>query len=159
MPELSINKRISEELIRISVFFDKVDANQKALVKPLLENAAFMKVTLEDLQKIINTEGVTEEYQNGLNQRGMKQSAALQSYNALLKNFTAVIKQLSNLLPPEEKKIALSSLHGWKPPEQTAEEIEEQMRREEERQRKINEEIAKAAEWQRQQRERARTDK
>lgn len=126
---------------------------------PLLQNAAFMKVTLEDLQEVINANGVTEEYQNGANQKGVKQSAALQSYNSLIKNYGNVIKMLSNLLPPEEKKIALSSLHGWKPPEQTEEEIEEQMRREEERQRKINDEIAKAAEWQRQQRERVRTDK
>ena len=50
-----------------------------------------MKVTLEDLQEAINENGVTEEYQNGANQRGIKQSATLQSYNALIKNYASVI--------------------------------------------------------------------
>ena len=60
-----------------------------------------MKVTLEDLQRIINEEGVTETYQNGANQRGIKQSATLQSYNSLIKNYASVIKTLSQLLPKE----------------------------------------------------------
>ena len=33
----------------------------------------------------------------------MKQSAALQSYNALVKNYAAVIKTLFGLLPPMER--------------------------------------------------------
>ena len=72
---------------------------------PLLQNAAFMAITLEDLQETINAEGATDEYQNGANQRGIKQSATLQSYNALIKNYTTVIKTLSSILPPEEKPV------------------------------------------------------
>ena len=94
-------ERIKTEIERISKHFENVNESQRAIVTPLLQNAAFMKVTLEDLQRIINEEGVTETYQNGANQRGIKQSATLQSYNSLIKNYASVIKTLSQLLPKE----------------------------------------------------------
>ena len=67
-----------------------------------------MRATLEDLQEIINREGVVDEYKNGANQYGTKQSATLQSYNALVKNYTTVQRQLLQLLPPEEPGDALA---------------------------------------------------
>lgn len=97
--------RIKAELKRISVLFEDVADNQRAIVAPLLQNAAFMKVTLEDLQEIINREGVTDIYQNGANQKGTKQSATLQSYNSLIKNYANVTKTLAGLLPPERKGV------------------------------------------------------
>lgn len=151
MGEISKEKRIKEELERIKKRFEKVDGNQKAIVSPLLQNAAFMKVTLEDLQEKINTEGVTEVYQNGANQKGIKQSATLQSYNSLIKNYASVIKSLSQLLPPEEKKTVYFDLGTVR--EKTPEDIEREEAEREERQRQINAEIARAAERQRQQRE------
>lgn len=109
-----------------------------------------MKVTLEDLQEKINSEGVTDEYQNGANQKGIKQSATLQSYNSLIKNYASVMKSLSQLLPPEKKDV---SQYGYKPtPKKTPEEIELEEMREREKQKQINEEIKRASEWQKQQR-------
>ena len=154
MPEISKEKRINEELTRVSLYFENTADNEKAIIAPLLQNAAFMKVTLEDLQEIINTEGVTEVYQNGVNQHGIKPSAALQSYNNLMKVYTSVVKTLSTYLPPDEKRRAVSSIFDWEPREKTEEELEEERQRDEERRRKIDEEIARAAERQRQQRER-----
>ena len=157
MQNLTKEERIKAEINRISKFFDEVDANQRAIVTPLLQNASFMRATLEDLQEIIIAEGVTETYQNGLNQYGKKQSAALQSYINLTKIYASVIKQLSSLLPPEKKTI-MSGLYEWNPPEKTEEEREEEERRQIERQQRINEEIARAAEIQRQQREKEKAE-
>lgn len=149
MTETTKEKRIKAELNRIKEKFSDADANQKAIVAPLMQNAAFMKVTLEDLQEIINLEGVTDSYQNGVNQYGVKQSATLQSYNSLIKNYTAVIKALSKLLPPEKKEPA----RPWQPREKTPEEIAEEQRKEEEHIAKINADIQRAVEFQRRQRE------
>ena len=154
MSEIIKENRISEELKRISQYFEKVDANQRAIVSPLLQNAAFMKETLEDLQEVIKKEGVTEEYQNGANQRGVKQSAALQSYNSLIKNYASVIKTLSQLLPPDEKRRAVSSIFDWEPREKTEEELEEERQRQEEHERKLKADLERAIEYQRLQRER-----
>lgn len=101
--------RIKKELSRISKYFKDLPENQKAIVSPLLQNSAFMRVTLEDLQEHINQEGVTEEYQNGANQRGIKQSATLQSYNTLIKNYASVTKTLFQLLPKEARRDGLQA--------------------------------------------------
>ena len=99
-------KRIEEELLRISLYFEDIDENRKAVIKPLIQNSAFMKITLDDLQDQIASSGVVEHYQNGANQSGMKQSAALQSYNSLVKNYAAVTKTLFSLLPSMKRTAA-----------------------------------------------------
>lgn len=101
--EKEIFKRINSERETIEFFFKDLAESKKAIITPLIQNAAFMKVTLECLQEKINSEGVTEIYQNGANQCGVKQSATLQSYNSLIKNYASVIKTLSQLLPPEKQ--------------------------------------------------------
>lgn len=110
MRKKSKDNRIKEEFERIKIFFEKVPTNKKEVVRPLLQNASFMKVTLEDLQELINKEGVVDQYQNGANQSGLKQSASLQSYNALVKNYASVIKSLCSLLPKEEAEQGSSKL-------------------------------------------------
>lgn len=97
--EISTEDRIKIELSRIGYFFENLEENKMAIISPLLQNAAFMRITLEDLQRQIIDEGVTEAYQNGEHQKGMKQSAALQSYNSLVKNYANVVKTLSQYLP------------------------------------------------------------
>ena len=148
MEELTKEKRIAEELKRIEVFFADLADNKKAIVAPLLQNAAFMKITLDDLQELINTDGVVDVYQNGANQNGTKQSATLQSYNSLIKNYTTVTKKLFDLLPyvPEKREL-------WQPVEKTEEEREAEWEREKEHQRKLREELDRAVELQRKQRE------
>lgn len=121
---------------------------QAALVAPLLQNAAFMAITLEDLQETINAEGATDEYQNGANQRGMKQSATLQGYNALIKNYTTVIKTLSSVLPPEEKP-----LMGYPAILQQRMEQEKTTENEFERANRQAAELKSASEWQQADRE------
>ena len=139
-------KRIKKELDRISFYFELADGNQRAIVTPLLQNAAFMKATLEDLQEIINAEGVIDEYKNGKDQYGTKQSATLQSYNALIKNYASVIKTLAGLLPPEERK-KLSNVNELQIKQEAALKLLEEQRR-------INmAETALTIEYQRQQRE------
>ena len=150
MPVLSKEERIIAELERLTERFEVVDGNQRAIVGPLLQNAAFMKVTLEDLQERINEEGVTEIYQNGANQQGIKQSATLQSYNSLIKNYASVIKTLAQLLPPEKRAVE-SPYQRIR--EKTEEERAEDRQRDEERRKQIEAEIARAVEIQRRQRE------
>lgn len=104
------DERIKAELERISVYFADIADNQRAVILPLLQNAAFMKVTLEDLQELINNDGLIDEYQNGENQKGLKVSAALQSYNSTVKNYGGVIKQVFSLLPKEIKTRKLEQL-------------------------------------------------
>ena len=96
-------ERIQAELDRISETFQDVPEKERSVIDPLLQNYAFMKVTLEDLQEEINRDGIAETYQNGENQSGQKENSKLKSYNRLVKNFESVAKTLMKQLPVEDK--------------------------------------------------------
>ena len=98
MAEQTKDARIKKEYARLRKQFAGIDEKNRAIAEPLTQNAAFMRATLEDLQEEVNTYGTTEEYQNGSNQFGSKQSAALQAYNATVKNYNATIKTLAGIL-------------------------------------------------------------
>ncbi|SHF16583.1 hypothetical protein [Caloramator proteoclasticus] len=102
--DLSKEERINQEVKRLNKIFSKIDTKTKKAVHSLIENAAFMSVTLDDLQKEIIKNGVVSEYQNGENQWGTKKSPEVEIYNTMIKNHMAIMKQLADLLPKEEIK-------------------------------------------------------
>ena len=104
MAKDSKDKRIKQEIDRLQKVFSGIPDGQKTIINGQINRAAFMRVTLEELEALINEGSVVEKYQHGANQSGMKESAVLQAYNSTIKNYTAVIKQLISLLPTEEKK-------------------------------------------------------
>lgn len=110
MAEISKEKRIKTEYGRMKELFSAMPENELRFCDPLLQNAAFMKVTLEDLQQAINENGVTDSYQNGANQSGTKASADLQAYNSLAKVYNALMDKLSAKLPKEVRKSKLAAM-------------------------------------------------
>ena len=110
MAELSKEKRIKAEYARMKKLFALLPENELNFCDPLLQNAAFMKATLEDLQDAINQNGVTDIYQNGANQSGTKASADLQAYNSLAKVYNALMDKLSAKLPKEVRKSKLAAM-------------------------------------------------
>jgi len=99
---LEKEKRIKQEAIKLNSLLKDLDTKKKKAISSLVKNAAFMAITLEDLQEEINSNGVTETYQNGANQSGIKKSATVETYNAMIKNYVNVVKQLTDLLPKKE---------------------------------------------------------
>ena len=97
--DLSKDEKINAEIKKLSSIFTKLELKTKKAVHSLIENAAFMSVTLAELQEIIKVEGVTEKYKNGENQYGVKKSATVEVYNQMVKNHMNIMKQLTDLLP------------------------------------------------------------
>ena len=93
--------RITAEKRRLNGVFKKIDDKQKKAVSSLIDNAAFMAVTLQDLQEAMNINGVVSEYQNGENQWGPKKSPEVEIYNTMIKNYSSIIKQLADMLPSD----------------------------------------------------------
>ena len=109
--EYSKDQRIKKEIDRLKRVFKDLDKNKLQTVESLIRTAAFMAVSLEELQGIINEEGYTDEYQNGENQYGRKQSDAVKTHIAMTKNHAIIMKQLADLTQPvREKKSALQEL-------------------------------------------------
>lgn len=102
--EKTKEQRIKLEKDRLKRIFRELDENKKKLVTPLIEKAAFMSIELDDLQETIGKDGWTSEYKNGENQYGTKKSPEAETYIALSKNYAAVIKQLTELVPAAKRK-------------------------------------------------------
>lgn len=148
MAENTKEKRIKTELKRLQAKFELVDENQREVAAQLLQNAAFMAVTLQDLQEIINAQGVTDTYQNGANQYGTKASATLQSYNSLIKNYANVIKTLAQLVPYEKKPATT-----WQVPADSVKTDEEKAAEQATKDAALKREIQQAKKYQEYQRE------
>lgn len=99
MNELSKDERIKSEIDRLTILLKDLGEGTLKGVKSLIENTAFMSITLEDLQKSINENGVISEYKNGENQYGTKKSPEVEVYNTMIKNHMSAIKQLTDLIP------------------------------------------------------------
>jgi len=92
--------------------FQDLDANKLAVCDALINRAAFITVSLQDLEEELSEYGWVEGYQNGENQHGLKKSAAADVHISLTKNLNAIIKQLLDLTPASVKKSKLEELMG-----------------------------------------------
>jgi hypothetical protein len=101
--------KIQTEVDRLKKIFLDLDENKLATVMKLIENAAFITVSVEELQNIINELGYTEEYQNGANQSGRKQRDEVKTHIAYTKEQKSILKILADLAPPRKKKSTLLS--------------------------------------------------
>jgi len=110
--DLTKDERIKKEILRLKRLFKNMSKDTINRVLSLINNAAFMTVTLEDLQETINREGAVSEYQNGENQFGTKKSPEVEIYNTMIKNHMSIIKQLTDLTPqgPPPKAPELDAL-------------------------------------------------
>lgn len=97
---------IKKEVAKLTRIFKSLSAGTKNSITNLINEAAFMSVSLAELRAIINKKGYIEEYQNGENQKGIKKAAEVDIYNSLIKHYMAIMKQLLDLLPKAEVVVA-----------------------------------------------------
>lgn len=100
------NNKIKKEKQTLEKIFKKIDKNKRKIVEKLIDNVAFMSATLDDLKEDMKVNGIKEEYMNGKNQFGFKESVESKTYNNMFKNYMNAIKQLIDLLPVDEQKNA-----------------------------------------------------
>lgn len=103
--KLEKEKEIKQEINRINGFLKEIEPKVKKGVKSLIDNVAYMAVTLRELRDDINQEGLITEYQNGENQFGTKKSPKVEIYNTMVKNYISSFKTLLDLLPKNKEQI------------------------------------------------------
>lgn len=96
--------RIKAEKDKLNKIFADIPENKKKLCAKLIENAAFMAVTLEDLQEIVNEEGAIITAKNGNGFDITQEHPAQKSYVGMLAKYSSVINQLHNLLPDQKSE-------------------------------------------------------
>lgn len=103
-------KKIKKENNRLKKIFAGLEPNKLKAVDALIARAAFITVSLQELEEELNENGWTETYTNGRNQEGVKKAAAAEAHISLTKNLTTIMKQLLDLVPPEQKEGRLAAM-------------------------------------------------
>lgn len=110
MPKLSRDTLFKKRLTELKAIYAPLSEEKMLLARPLIENMVFIEFQMEDLQKIIKKEGFVDTYKNGNDQYGKKQSANLQSYNALVKSYNMINTRLEAMLPKRTKSSKLDEM-------------------------------------------------
>ena len=112
MAEYTREQRITKEKRRLTKIFKDLEENKLKTCQALIARAAFITVSLEDLEVQLNDNGWVETYQNGESQYGLKKSAAADVHISLTKNLNAIMKQLLELVPPAQKASRLMEMRN-----------------------------------------------
>ena len=99
--EDTLYTRQKKEQKRITKIYKNLPPEQLEIAKKLIERVAYMLVSLEDMEAKINQDGLVVEMPQG-SYKIERAHPLLQPYNAMVKNYNATIKQLSDLSPNTE---------------------------------------------------------
>lgn len=97
--DLTKDELVKKELNKIKRTFREMEAGTKKLNEKLMYNAAWLAVSLDELTKTMDKDGVVIEYKNGANQWGTKKSPESELYTSWSKQYATIMKQLSDFLP------------------------------------------------------------
>lgn len=104
MREIKRETKIKRRLKALKSIFEDIEKDKQIIAENLIKRAVDMEFHLEDLENELQEIGFIETYQNGNNQFGTKESTASKSYNALIKNYNAIIRTLLSILPETQQK-------------------------------------------------------
>lgn len=92
------DKKIKAEKKKLLNLLAKIDKNLLKICDSLINNIAFMAVTLDSLIESMKKNGIKEYYKNGQNQYGYKRSVDVEVYSVMQKNFQSSLKVLIDML-------------------------------------------------------------
>lgn len=95
---------ISQKEKELKKNYAQLDGKRKKNALMLISSAAFMSISMMELEKIITIKGYTETYQNGATQSGIKKCSEVEIYQNMAKNYLSYIKQLDDMLKSTAKQ-------------------------------------------------------
>lgn len=107
--EQEIEKEINAEMRKIKPLFKNISKERKTLIDRQIYQLAFIQVTLNRLVIEVNKSDILEDFIQGA-QKFKRENSALRSYNATIKSYIALSKQLCEMLPNDEKQKAGEAL-------------------------------------------------
>ena len=94
---------VNREIARLTNLFKDIDSNRRLTAKGLIEEAAYMRITLQELKVEIDKDGPIDEMQQG-DYSILREHPALKAYNTMVQRYTNIIDKLTNLHPKAEIK-------------------------------------------------------
>ncbi|RKO62387.1 hypothetical protein [Caldibacillus debilis] len=102
--ELGKDEKIKKEIRRLKKIYADLDGKKREVAEGLINEAAFMKATLEELKELIDQNGPIDEMPQG-EYSILREHPAVKTYNTMIQRYSTVMKQLADLLPKEDKKV------------------------------------------------------
>lgn len=100
--QLEREKKIKQEMNRIKKIYKDLDKDKIKVVEGLVKDAAFIKLTLEELRDDLFKNGLTEMYENGP-QVVKRERPETKIYATMIQRYSQVMKQLIDYMPVEVK--------------------------------------------------------
>lgn len=91
--------KVLKEIARLHEIFREIPEDRKALAEKAIQRAAWLVISLEELEYCIDQAGFMSEYQNGENQWGTKKNPDVETHNSMSQRFTQIMDYLYKLLP------------------------------------------------------------
>lgn len=101
--QLERDKKIKQEINKIKKIFKNFPKDKTKVLEGLINEAAFMKVSLEDTRADLIKKGLTELFEQG-EQSFNRERPEVKIYTTFMQRYSGVMKQLIDLLPVEVKK-------------------------------------------------------
>lgn len=98
---LSKEERILAEKKRLNKIYKEIEERKKKTVEGLIERCAYMRVTLEDLEKDLDENGFTEKFSQGNQKPYDRKRPVAEIYQGMNTSYQKAVKQLSDLIPKE----------------------------------------------------------
>ena len=102
--EVDKDTLVNREINRLTKLFQDIDRNKRLTAKGLIEEAAYMRVTLVELKEEIDKHGPIDEMPQG-DYSILREHPALKAYNTMVQRYTNIIDKLTNLHPKEAKVV------------------------------------------------------
>jgi len=104
--ELSKDERIRREIKRVNDIYREISEKERAAIEGLIRRAAFMRVTLEDMEADLDENGFTEMFSQSAEVAPYERERPMaRLYNTMNKNYQGIMKQLTEFVvkePPKE---------------------------------------------------------
>ena len=103
--EKTTQKRIEDEVKRLTALYAKIDKKKKSAVEGLIQRAAFMRISLQELETDLLTNGFVELFSQGDQEPYERKRPSADLYNTMNTSYQKITKQLTDLLPDETAKL------------------------------------------------------
>lgn len=101
--QLEKEKKIKQEINRIKKLYKDFSKDKTKVFEGLMNEAAFMKISLEELRSDLLKNGMTELFVQG-EQEFMRERPEVKVYTNFIQKYSVVMKQLIDVLPVEIKQ-------------------------------------------------------
>jgi len=107
------DRQTKKEMLKLRRLFKNLPKDKMKAADGLIQEAAFMKVTLEETRHVIDQEGILEKFEQGA-QKFLREHPATKVYNTMINRYATVCKQLFDMVPdPEAGKQAEDELMAF----------------------------------------------